>query len=217
MSVVLIPTPNGPFNSFSLICKSLGLLVLDGGVDNDVLTRDPVDRGGDAVLVTGLEGVDDAEDLGGVAAGGGRVGEDGADGLLGVDDEDGSDGEGNALLIDVEKRNLALLVTNDGELDVAASNLTNVLDPSLVGLDGVGGETDELDVALGELWLELGKGTELSGADGGVVLGVGEEDDPVVADELVEVNVSLCGLGLEIGGGRAQTKRSRSRHFVCVE
>jgi hypothetical protein len=81
--------------------QGLGLLVLDGGVDNDVLTGDPVDRGGDAVLVTGLEGVDDAEDLSGVAAGGGRVGEDGADGLLGVDDEDGSDGEGNALLIDV--------------------------------------------------------------------------------------------------------------------
>jgi hypothetical protein len=70
-------------------------------VDDDVLTGNPVDRGGDAVLVTGLEGVDDTEDLGGVAAGGGRVREDGADGLLGVDDEDGSDGEGNALLINV--------------------------------------------------------------------------------------------------------------------
>jgi hypothetical protein len=114
----------------------------------------------------------------------------------------------------VEKRDLALLVANNGELDVTAGNLTNVLDPSLVGLDGVGGETDQLDIALGELGLELSKGTELSGADGGVVLGVGEEDNPVVTDELVEVNVSLCGLGLEVGGGRAQTK-SRSRHFVC--
>jgi hypothetical protein len=53
------------------------------------------------VLVAGLEGVDDAQDFGGVAASGGRVGEDGADGLLGVDDEDGADGEGNALLVDV--------------------------------------------------------------------------------------------------------------------
>ena len=70
-------------------------------MDNDILTRDPVDRSGDAVLVSGLEGGDDAKDLGGVTAGGGRVGEDGADGLLGVDDEDGSDGEGDALLIDV--------------------------------------------------------------------------------------------------------------------
>lgn len=53
------------------------------------------------MLVAGLEGVDDAEDLGGVAASGGGVGEDGADGLLGVDEEDGADGEGNALGVDV--------------------------------------------------------------------------------------------------------------------
>jgi hypothetical protein len=81
--------------------EGLGLLVLDGGVHDDVLTGDPVDGCGDAVLVAGLQGVDDAQDLGGVAAGGGWVGEDGADGLLGVDDEDGADGEGNTLLIDV--------------------------------------------------------------------------------------------------------------------
>lgn len=92
--------------------EGLGLLVLDGGVDNDVLTGDPVDGGGDAVLVAGLEGVDDAEDLGGVAAGGGGVGEDGADGLLGVNEVDGSDGEGNALLIDVG----SILLVDPGKL-----------------------------------------------------------------------------------------------------
>jgi len=53
------------------------------------------------VLVARLQGVDDAEDFGGVAAGAGGVGEDGADSLLGVDDEDGSDGEGNTLGVDV--------------------------------------------------------------------------------------------------------------------
>ena len=65
------------------------------------LTRQPVDRSGDLVLVACLERIDDAEDLGGVATGAGGVGEDSADGLLGVDDEDGADGESNALLIDV--------------------------------------------------------------------------------------------------------------------
>lgn len=79
----------------------LGLLVGDAGVDDDVVTGNPVDRGGDLVLVAGLERVDDAEHLGGVAAGRGGVGEDGADGLLGVDDEDGADGEGDALGVDV--------------------------------------------------------------------------------------------------------------------
>jgi hypothetical protein len=79
----------------------LGLLVLDRGVDNDVVARNPVDWSGDLVLITGLQRIDDAQDLGAVAAGRGRVGQDGADGLLGVDKEDGADGKGDALLVDV--------------------------------------------------------------------------------------------------------------------
>lgn len=101
---------------------------------------------------------------------------------------------------------LALLVANDGEAQLGASNLINVLDPSAVRLDGVGGETDELGATLGELRLELGKSTELGGADGSVVLRVGEEDDPVVTDELVEVDVTGGGLGLEVGGDGAQAE-----------
>lgn len=81
--------------------EGLGLLVLDAGVDDNIVSWDPVDGGGDPVLVTGLEGVDNTEDLGGVAACGGGVGEDEADGFLGVDDEDGADGERNALGVDV--------------------------------------------------------------------------------------------------------------------
>jgi len=53
------------------------------------------------VLVTGLEGVDDTEHLGGIAASRGGVGEDETDGLLGVDDEYGSDGESNSLSINI--------------------------------------------------------------------------------------------------------------------
>jgi hypothetical protein len=81
--------------------QSLGLLVLDAGVDNNIISRNPVDGSGDAVLVAGLEGVDNSEDLGGVAASGCWVGEDEANGFLGVDDEDGTDGERNALGVDV--------------------------------------------------------------------------------------------------------------------
>ena len=65
------------------------------------LTRNPVDRGGDAVLVASLERVDNAQNLGGVTASAGRVREDGADGLLGVDDEDRADGESSALGINI--------------------------------------------------------------------------------------------------------------------
>lgn len=53
------------------------------------------------MFVTGLEGVDDSQDFGRVAPGRGWVGEDGSDLLLRIDDEDGADGEGNTLLVDV--------------------------------------------------------------------------------------------------------------------
>ena len=84
-------------NDAELWEELLGLIVVDGWVDNDIVTGNPVYRGGDLVLVTSLEGVDDAEDLCRVATGRGRVAEDEADCLLGVDDEDGADGERDAL------------------------------------------------------------------------------------------------------------------------
>ncbi len=101
---------------------------------------------------------------------------------------------------------LALLVTNDWEAQLAARDLIDILDPSSVGLDGVGGETDQLDATLGELGLELCEGTKLGGADGSVVLGVGEENNPLVANELVKVDRALGGLGLEVGGNGAQAE-----------
>jgi len=79
-----------------------------------------------------------------------------------------------------------------------------------VAVYGVGRETDELDAALGELGLELGEGAELGGTDGGVVLGVGEEDDPVVTDELVEVDRTGGGFGLEVGGDAAQAETEKA-------
>jgi hypothetical protein len=196
--------------------QGLGLLILDAGVHNHVITGDPVDGCGNAVLIAGLKGVDDSEHLSGVAAGGSWVGQDEADRLLGVDDEDGADGEGNALGVDVGGVlvvehvigvcDLAVLVTDDGEGELAAGDLVDVPDPSSVRLDGVGRESDQLDAALGELGLELGEGAELGGADGSVVFGVGEEDHPIVADEFMEIDGTVGGLGLEIGGDGTQAE-----------
>jgi len=42
-------------------------------VDDNIITRDPVDGSCDAMPVAGLEGVNNAEDLGGIAAGGSWV------------------------------------------------------------------------------------------------------------------------------------------------
>lgn len=188
----------------------------DGGRNDNIITGEPVDGGGDTVLLGGQESVDDTEDLGGVTASGGGVGEGEADLLGGVDDEDGADGQSQTLGVDVggvlvvdhvvQVGDLALGVGDDGELQLGAGDLIDILDPAVVGLDVVGAQTDELDTTSSELGLELGEGTELGGADGGEVIGVGEEDGPLVTDEVVEVDGTVGGLSIEVRGSGAQTE-----------
>lgn len=103
------------------------------------------------------------------------------------------------------KSDLSLLVADDWELQLRSRDLVNVLDPSSVALNGVGRQANELDASSGELGLELRESTELGGADGCVIFRVGEQNDPAVANELVEVNRSVGGFGLEVGGNAAET------------
>lgn len=68
----------------------------------------------------------------------------------------------------VKHRNGTVLVGDDRESAAGGhggtSDLVDVLDPAGVGFEAVGGEADELDVALGELGGELGEGPEFSSA-----------------------------------------------------
>jgi hypothetical protein len=113
--------------------------------------------------------------------------------------------------------NLALLVANDGESKLAARDLINVLDPSSVRLDGVGRKANQLDTALGELWLELCESTKLGGADWSVIFRVGEEDNPVVANELMEVDGASGGLGLEVWGNGAEAETGSRKKNVSMQ
>jgi hypothetical protein len=84
----------------------------------------------------------------------------------------------------VRKSNLTLLVSDYREGELAACDLVDIFDPSSMAVDCVGRKTNELCATLGKLRLQLGEGTKLSCADGSVVLGVREKNDPVVANEL---------------------------------
>lgn len=104
--------------------------------------------------------------------------------------------------------NLPLLVPDNWERELAAGDLIDVLDPTSMALDSVCGQTDQLGAALREFWLKLGESAELGRADWSVILWVGEKDDPVVADEIVEVDWAICGLSVEVWGNGAKTERS---------
>lgn len=178
--------------------KLLCLFALNGRVNDDLVTLLPVDGGGDAVLVTDLKRVDHTEDLVKVTTGRRGVRDLETDDLLGVNDEDVTDGEWDTLGVDVGRvqgvehvvlgRNLAVLVTNDGEVDRGLADFVDVLDPGIVRSNVVGGKSDDLDTTLLEFGLLAGNLTELGGADRSEVVRVREEDSPRVTEVLVEVD-----------------------------
>ena len=65
-------------------------------------------------------------------------------------------------------------------------------------LDGVGRQTNQFDSALGELRLELCECAELRCAYRSVILRMREENDPIVTNELMEVDGAFGTLSLEV-------------------
>lgn len=126
----------------------LGILSRHRRRNNHILAHLPVNGSGNALAVSSLQRVDDTQDLGRVAASGGRVRHGETDLLLGVDDEDGADGERDALLSNVvqvalvnhvvKEGNLAVGIGNDRELNVGVGNLVDVINPLVVGAEVVG-------------------------------------------------------------------------------
>lgn len=115
------------------------LLGRDRRVNDDLASRLPVGGRGDPVLVAELERVDRAQDLVELTAGRRRVLKNQTDRLLRVDDEHGSDGERDALLVDVgevllvehvvQASDLTSRISDDRELEVDAAQLVDVGDP----------------------------------------------------------------------------------------
>jgi len=211
--------------------EGLGLLVVDGGVDDDIVTLLPVDGRRDTVLVTNLERVDNPQDFVKVATSGGRIRNSQADDLLGVDDEHRSNGEGNTLGIDiggvlmvqhvVQGGDLTFLVGDDGVVDTGWADLgaerLDILDPSVVLLEAIGRETDELHATISKVLGTTSDFTKLGGADGGKVIGMGEEDSPRVTDPFVELDWAGSGLSLEIRGDASKTQVRHGRSFFVAD
>nr|POE53603.1 serine--trna ligase, mitochondrial [Quercus suber] len=188
-----------------------------------VVPADPVDRRRHALAVAQLQAVDDAQDLGSVAAGRRRVHHGQADLARGVDDEDAADGEGDALVVDVgevlrvdhvvEEGDLAVRVGDDGEREARARQLVDVLDPARVRAQVVGAQPDHLHVARLELAPQLREGAQLRRAHGCVVRRVREEDRPLVVQPAVEVDLAAVLLrSAERGMNDAMAQRERLQY-----
>lgn len=120
----------------------------NGRRHNHIIALLPVNRRHHALLVASLQGVNHTENLGRVATSRRRVHHSETDFLVRVDDEDGSDREGDALLsyvvqvplIDhvIKEGNLSLSVGNNGELEVRRRDFVDVVNPLAVGAEVVG-------------------------------------------------------------------------------
>ena len=120
----------------------------NGGRHDNIISRLPINRGHHTLLVAGLKGVNDTEDLSRVAASRCGIHHAETDLLAGVNYKNGSDRKWNAFLshvvqialVDhiVKKGNLALGIGDDRELEVGGRNFVDILDPLPVGTEIVG-------------------------------------------------------------------------------
>lgn len=111
----------------------------------------------------------------------------------------------------IQVGNLALFVGNNWEGKVCARDLINILDPPSVAFNSIGRETDQLSTTLGELRLQLRECAQLGCANRCVILGVREQHNPVVSNELVEIDWAIGRLGIKVWRNGAQTEAIKLR------
>ena len=118
-----------------------------------------------------MQGINDTEDFGRIAASAGGIVDDGADDFFGVDEENSADRQchtlcvdiGSVLVVDhvVDVCNFAGLVGDDGKRQATARDVVNILDPFLVRVQSIGTQTNKLYSSLLEFRLEFCECTEL--------------------------------------------------------
>src|SRR6202022_3445704 len=109
---------------------------------------------------------------------------------------------------------LEVRVADHRVIGCGALGLLDVVGPSLVVLHRVHAQADDLGVALVELGLDARHVAQLGGAHRGEILGVREEDGPLIVDPLVEVDRTLGRLRSEVGGFVVDTQRHGTLLFA---
>ncbi len=173
-----------------------GLGIGEREVDDDLITGRPVSRCSDGVLGGELAGVNGPEDLVEVAPARGGIRHHQRNRLVGLDNEDGTNGQGEAGLVtiglveDADGRGMVPLgIAEERDLHLGARSCLDVLDPGSVRVGIVAGEAANLDAALFPLGIEAGGGGKFRGTDRSEIARMHEDESPVVAKILVEIKV----------------------------
>jgi hypothetical protein len=174
-----------------------------------------------------LQRINDPENFSRIAACASGVVNNGANNFLGIDEEYCADGQCHTLRIDVccilvidhivQVCDLAGLIGDDRECQFAIGDLIDILDPPLMGLEGVCTVSKDFNTAFIEFGLEFSYGAKLvsmrsieggylSSAHGSKVFGMGEENGPAVCDKLVEPDRSLSCLCFKVGSDASQSQ-----------
>jgi hypothetical protein len=156
------------------------------GVNYDIVALLPVNGSRHLVLIGELERVDDTNNLIKIATRSSRVGNSETDDLLGVNHEHCTDGERQALLVNIgciliikhiiKRRDLPISVGDNRELEVSFSPLVDIDNPSFMRPDIIRRKAKDLDAPLLKIGSTERDLCELSGTDRGKVVRVGEQN-----------------------------------------
>jgi hypothetical protein len=106
----------------------------------------------------------------------------------------------------IEIRHFLVVVCQDGVVNDSPLSVVDIADPAFVRLCIINAEGDYFNIALVELRLEARNFTELGGANGGIVSGVREENDPAITSPRVKVDFPFTRLLSKIGHFIAKLK-----------
>lgn len=139
----------------------------DGWHDDDVLSRFPIHRRGNAMFCRHLQGHKDTFDFVKVATGRGRVGERKFEFFIRTNDENTADRKGVVGVgVDhaIQIGDLPVVVTEDGVLDFHRLGLFNILHPTMVILHRVHRERNDLRIHRCKVRGKSGNCAQLCGA-----------------------------------------------------
>src|SRR5215203_624007 len=170
--------------------------------DDHIVSILPINRRRNTILRSQLKRIDHAQNLVEIASRTRRIRDHQFDFLVWTNHKHRANGKHIAdLRMDhvVKFRDLMVWVRNHRKIERSSLGLSNILRPTLVRIGGVYTESNYLHAAFFKIRLAASHVAQLSSANGGEILRMGEQDRPAIAKPLVKTDGAFGGLCCEIG------------------